>query len=159
MNLFAKLLSYINAVAKGLGLAGINMKGFGKAASKASKSLAGFDEINNLTENSGGSGAGLADAFSGLEGNAKVLEFLEAKAKEILALILGIIAAITAVKLGLDALKATGVGLAVAGIVSLIQDVIAYIKDPSWENFMKILIDIGVIIAGLAIAFGAVTGG
>ena len=134
------------------------MTNFGKSAAKASKSLAPFDEINNISENSGGGDGGLGSALDGLNAKSKILDFLEAKAKEILAIILGIVTAIALVKLGLDALTATGIGLAVAGIVSLIQDLIDFINDPSWKNFIKILLDIGVIVAGLAIAFGLVTG-
>ena len=158
VNLFLKLLACINAIVKGLGFAGINMTNFGKSAAKASKSLAPFDEINNISENSGGGDGGLGSALDGLNAKSKILDFLEAKAKEILAIILGIVTAIALVKLGLDALTATGIGLAVAGIVSLIQDLIDFINDPSWKNFIKILLDIGVIVAGLAIAFGLVTG-
>ena len=165
VNLFATLLSYLNAFLKGLGLAGIQLrsaaKATGKAAKDASKALASFDEINNLnSDTSGGSGAGgIGDPFKDVETNNPVIDWIERKAKEILAIILGIVAAITAVKLGLDIIKSLGVGVAVAGIVALVQDLVELIRNPSWENFIQVLIDIGVVVAGLAIAFGAVTGG
>ena len=67
VNLFERLLATINAVLRSIGLAGISMKGFGKAtgsAAKEMKQLASFDEINNLNKNEdsgggGGAGAGL----------------------------------------------------------------------------------------------------
>ena len=165
VNLFAKLLVYLNAFLRGLGFAGIQLKAAAKSTSKTasdvSKALAGFDEINNLNESkSGGSGAGgISDPFKDANVDTGLIEWIEAKAKDILAIVLGIVAAIAAMKLGLETIKSLGVGLAVAGLVALIQDFIDFIKDPSWEGFVKILIDIAAIVAGLAVAFGVVTGG
>ena len=67
----------------------------------------------------------------------------------------GITAGLLAWKLGLGGLKSFGLGIAIAGIVYAIQAVIAYLKDPSWQNFGKIITGIGIVIAGVAIAFGA----
>ena len=58
-------------------------------------------------------------------------------------------------KLGLKGIKALGLGIMIAGIVKLIQDIISYIKDPSWDNFANILIDIGIILVGLALLIGS----
>ena len=86
INLFVKLVSIVDALAKMLGFAGINMANYGKQAGKASKQLAGFDEINNLSSNSG-SGMGnpfgnfdLADKFGEfsalIKGNAELLKLI-----------------------------------------------------------------------------------
>lgn len=66
VNLFVKLVSFINAFARALGFAGINMSKYGAAAGKAAKQqkqLAGFDEINNLNT-SDSSGTGFSNPFS-----------------------------------------------------------------------------------------------
>ena len=47
ISLFAKVVSLVNSLVKSLGFAGINMSKFGK---NTSKSLASFDEINNISE-------------------------------------------------------------------------------------------------------------
>lgn len=160
MNLFAKLVFYVNAFLQALGFAGVKMSGISKSAKQIQKSLAGFDEINNLNKNeSGGAGGGIGDPFKEINVNTKLLDFIKEKAQEILAIIHGVVTAIGLLLLGLkDKFMAMGFGVIIAGIVSLVQDLIEYIKDPSWENLVKILMDIAVIIAGIAIAVGAVTG-
>lgn len=54
----------------------------------------------------------------------------------------------------LTVLKALGIGILITGIILLIKDVIAMISDPSWENFGKILTDIGIILAGISLIIG-----
>lgn len=169
-----KLIDYINiavtAIAKFFAvLTGRNyitkatkgMSGYAGAVQKANKQLAGFDELNNLSEDtgSGGGGSGSGLNFEKLEMEADEIARIKDLISDLLPLALGLATALTAIKLGLDPLTSLGLGVMIAGIVALVQDLIAYIQDPSWENLLKILMDIGVIIAGLAIAFGAVTGG
>ena len=84
VDLFVKLVSLINAFVKALGFAGINMSKYGKAASKASKQLAGFDEINNLSKQSGASNPfgnfDLGDKFKDwialIQGNIDLLKLM-----------------------------------------------------------------------------------
>lgn len=57
VSIFVRLVSFVDAFAKALGFAGINMAKYGSAASKTSKQLASFDEINNVSEQSGGAGS------------------------------------------------------------------------------------------------------
>lgn len=100
----------------------------------------------------------------------KVIGFVLDHKEEILATIAGIFAVVEItkfvsglekVKTALDVLGSTlsvldilGIGVVVAGIVLLIQDVIDMFKDPTWEKFGEILIDIGIILAGLLLIFG-----
>lgn len=49
-----------------------------------------------------------------------------------------------------------GVALIITGIVLLIQDIIDFINDPSWEKFGEILTDIGIILLGLALIIGSI---
>lgn len=71
----------------------------------------------------------------------------------ILSILAGIATALTLFKLGLGAIKALGIGIIITGIVYAIQNLIKYLKDPSWNNFGKIIIGIGIAITGLGIAF------
>lgn len=71
----------------------------------------------------------------------------------ILSVLAGIATALTLFKLGLSAIKALGIGVLITGIVYAIQNLIKYLKDPSWNNFGKIIIGIGIAITGLGIAF------
>ena len=73
----------------------------------------------------------------------------------ILSVMAGVTAGLLAWKLGLGGLKSFGLGIAIAGIVYMIQAVMDYLKDPSWQNFGKIITGIGIAIAGIAIMFGA----
>lgn len=86
VNMFVKLVSIVDYFVKLLGFAGINMDKYGKSAGKASKQLAGFDEINNINDN-GGDGFSnpfgnfdLADKFgefaSLIKGNADLLKLI-----------------------------------------------------------------------------------
>ena len=72
----------------------------------------------------------------------------------VIAGLLGIAGGLTAVSFGLTAIQGLGIGLILAGIVMLIQDIIAFIKDPSWENFVAILGDISIVIGGIMLAMG-----
>ena len=155
VRIISTILWMINEILISVGLAGIKMKSFGKAtgaAAKQMKQLLGFDEINNLTSKQGGGGGGGSKIKNPFE------DILWAKfLKEHLWEILGIIAAIAlAIKLwrkGTDLNGIIGWAVALYGAIQLFKDVIAYIKDPSWENFGRILKDIAIIVAGLVFAF------
>lgn len=60
VNILAKAVSFINAIVKAMGFAGIDMSNFNKnaggAAKALQKSLLAIDEINNLQEDKGGGG-------------------------------------------------------------------------------------------------------
>lgn len=185
-----KLLYYINYIAKawfGVNLfanasskafekAKTSSAGIGKNLNKATKEakelrkqLAGFDEMNVLSDNvkqssggSGGAGGGGGDFtapsvdLSKWQGEVpEWLKWIVDHKDLILAVLAGIAAALLAIKLGLSGIKALGIGIAVAGIVYAIQGLLAYLKDPSLENLGKIFIGLGVAVIGIAIAIGA----
>ena len=54
----------------------------------------------------------------------------------------------------LGLIKSIGIVVIIAGVVALIQDIIEMIADPSWSKFGEILVDIGVILAGIALVTG-----
>lgn len=179
INLVVKLLQYINYIANawfGINLFGSakefkNMADSSKQTAKnvkeTRKSLAsGIDEITNLDDNSNnndngdiGTGSGIKTPsfdLSGIEGNIpEWLQWLANNKEPILAVIAGISAGLLAWKLGLSGLQSLGIGIAIAGIVYTIQSILDYLKNPSWENFGKIITGIGLTIVGVALAFGA----
>lgn len=179
VNLAATLLGYINAILNawfGINLFGkasakdfqkmkAGASGAAKAAKEIRKQLAGFDEINMLSDQSdsgGGGGGGAGGAMpsfdlSALNGDVpEWLRWIIENKDLILSVMAGIAAGLLAWKFGLDAIKALGIGVLVAGIVFTIQALLAYLKDPSWKNFGKIIQGIGVAIAGLGILIGSV---
>ena len=86
VNIFVKLVSVVDALAKALGFAGINMDKYGKKGKNAQKQLAGFDEINNISKRSGAEnpfgdfGTELANKFPNLanmvKANAEILKLI-----------------------------------------------------------------------------------
>lgn len=178
VELAMRLLQYINLIAQawfGVNLfskgSADNFKkmknsagGVSKAVKEIKKQLTGFDEINVLsdqTSTSGGASAGGVGTpsfdVSNFEGEPpKWLKWILDNRDLILSIIAGITGGLIAWKLGLKGIQALGIGIAIAGIVSLIRDIIKFIKDPSWNNFANILQDLAIILTGVAIAMLAV---
>lgn len=136
-----------------------------KQAKELNKQLAGFDEMNVLQDNTdtggggGGASGGAMPSFdlSQFEGEIPDwLKWIVDNKDLIFAIISGVIVGLTAWKLGLDAIKSIGLGLVIAGIVYAIMSLLEYLKDPSWENFGKIIQGIGVALVGLAIMIGSI---
>ena len=180
VSLAATLLGYINAIvqawfginlfsrgsAKNFNKMKTGASGVAKAAKEIRKQLAGFDEINMLTDDSssgaGGGGGGAGGAMpdfdlSKMQGEPPAwLKWIIDNKDLILSVLAGIAAGLVAIKLGASGIQALGIGLLVAGIVYTIQSLLAYLQDPSWENFGKIIQGIGVAIIGLGVLIGNV---
>lgn len=168
INLLYTVLSYVNAISTawfGINLfANSSAKSFQKMKSSAKemqKSLQGFDEMNVLNDNSSkdtgaSAGAGVPSMdLSGMQGEVPAwLQWIIDNKDLILSVLGGIAAGILAIKFGLGGIKALGIGILVTGIIKLIQDLQDYLEDPSWENFGKIILDIGLIILGFGIIIG-----
>lgn len=174
----ATLLGYLNAILQGW--FGINIfsrgsaenfnkmkagaSGVSKAVKEIKKQLAGFDEINMLTDQSdsgaggGGAGGAIPDFdLSNMQGEPpEWLKWIIDNRDLILSVLAGITAGLLAWKLGLDGIKALGIGLLIAGIVYTIQSLIEYLNDPSWTNFGKIIQGIGLAIIGVGALIGSV---
>lgn len=174
----ATLLGYINAILQGW--FGINIfsrgsaenfnkmkagaSGVSKAVKEIKKQLAGFDEINMLTDQSdtgtsgGAGGVGMPDFdLSKMQGEPPAwLKWIIDNKDLILAVLAGAVAGITALRLGLDGITSLGIGLLVAGLVYAIQNLIKYLKDPSWTNFGKIIQGIGIALIGLGAIINSV---
>lgn len=174
VNLAYRLLTYINYIAQAW--FGVNLfskasaKNFQKMAGSAksikeSLQTAGFDEMNILTDtsssSSGGAGGGVPSFDLANPKDVPIPSWLKwiAENKDlILAVLAGIAAALIAIHLGLSLIQALGIGLMVGGIVYAIEGLLAYLEDPTWENFGKIIQGIGVAISGLGIIIAAATG-
>ena len=181
VNLASTLLSYLNYIANawfGITLFSKNsaknfMKaknstgGISKNTGKIKKDLqtTPFDEMNVLNDTSssgtsGGAGGGaIAPSIDPSLFAGKVPDWLKwiADNKDlILSVMAGITAGLLAWKLGLDGIKALGIGLLITGIIYTIQSLIDYLNDPSWENFGKIIQGIGIAIIGLGALIGSV---
>ena len=138
------------------------IKGVGGAAEKASKQLAAFDEINQLTDNSSGGGGG-ADVstsspdFDALNPDGKLAE----KFKDILGLVGAIAAGLLAWKIASaftnDLSKIAGIALAVAGAFEYVYSWLdAWNNGIDWGNFLGMLGGLAAVAGGLALAFGKV---
>ena len=160
-----KLLSYVNAISTawfGVNLfANASVDSFKKAEKSASnmkKSLAGFDEMNIVTDTSvsqGGTNISPSYDLSKMQAETPAwLRFIIDNKDEILSLIAGLITGITLVKLGLDGIKATGIGLIVSGLILSVKGLIDYLNDPSWQNFLTIIQGISLVIAGISLLTG-----
>lgn len=156
-----------------------------KKLNKELGNLQGFDEMNVLQDTTdAGSGGGntTGGADTGGIGNlgnigdlgigdlGKKMKDLAFDTDLFTAAVWGLIGAFAAFKIiklindigkfgltiGEIAKYAFGIGLIIGGIVLIIKGVIDYLKDPTWENFMKILAGIALVAAGVALIFGAI---
>ena len=172
VNLMKQLLIYVGYIVKmwtGKNIfenANKNLKSANKQAQEMQKTLAGFDEMNVLQDNkSSGAGATATPSFdlSNIEGMKMPgwVEFIGKNGQEIVAVILAIGSAIELLKLSkflkdlklikttLKATQALGIGIAIAGVALAIQDIVGFIKDPSWAQFLQILTDVGIVVGGI----------
>lgn len=168
VNLFIKLVSYVDALVKALGFAGINMSKYGKASGKAAKEqkqLASFDEINNLGNPNDSGGGGAGNPFKDVDVKPEVVNFLMNLFKWLPTIIAGLGLIRFALKTifdvlfnGLDpltAIKNMGWALVIFGIITALNALVLYLQDPSWFNFGMIIAGIGAAIIGLGIAIGS----
>lgn len=171
LNAVVKLLQYVNYIAKawtGKNLfktadafknAQKNAKGLNK---ELQKTTASFDEMNILqnTKSGGGGGADITAPnidLTGMQGEVPSwIQWIVDNKDLIISALFGIAGGIIAIKLGADLLMGLGIGLIIAGIVKMVKAIIDFIKDPSWDNFAKILEGLTVILIGVAIAMLAV---
>lgn len=167
-------LSYINAIstawfginlfsnssAKNFQKMKNNASGTAKSAKEIQKSLQGFDEMNILQDNTGSTGGSVGVStpsmdLRNMQGEIPAwLKWIIENKDIILSVMAGVTAGLLAWKLGLGGIKALGIGVMVAGVVLAIQGVIAYLNDPTFNNFGKVIQGIGIAILGLAIIIG-----
>lgn len=142
------------------------IEGVGTAAKKAGKSLASFDEINQLSgsgdENAiGGGGSGSSGA---IEPDFSGFDKLEDKLNNILKIVGAIGAALLTWKIAsmfTNNLKTIGgLALAAAGAFELVYNWLdAWNNGIDWGNLNGMFLGLAILAAGLAIAFGPVAAG
>ena len=155
------------SAAKGLNAEKEALEGVGAAAEDASKSMAGFDEINQITSNQasgGGGGAGGAADSSGITPDFSNLDLAEDKLNDILGIVGAIAAGLLAWKVAsmfTDSLsKIGGIALAAAGAFALV-----YFWLDAWNNgidltnFLGMIAGLAALAGGLALAFGPIAAG
>ena len=171
-NILMKGVGYINIFIKALTgvdlLARASAKSMDKASKSAkglNKSLAGFDELNNLDTSAGSNiDTGISNPFASIQNvdlpwaeTVKAFgEWVKENMPTVIGLLGGLTGAIIAFKLGLGGIKSIGIGVVIFGVIKLIGDLINYLNDPSWENFGKIIQDIGIIIVGFGLIIGSI---
>lgn len=164
--LSGKSWSSQKSAAQGLNEEQKALEGVGSAAEDASKSMASFDEINQLTDNSAsaaGGGAGGA-ASTEIAPDFSNLDMAEDKLHDILGLVGAIAAGLLAWKIASlftnDLSKIWGIALAVAGAFALVYFWLdAWNNGIDLQNFLGMLVGLAALAAGLAIAFGPIAAG
>jgi hypothetical protein len=173
INLIWTILNYINYLTKAWfnldlfeGASDTFAKNMKKAAGSAKQvkkelDLAPFDEINKLSDNSGG-GSGAGGASYGTPdldklGEVKIpgwLEWIKNHGEDIAKILGDIALGFGLIKLGVEPLKALGIVLIFDGLLDAIKGIRDYIDDPSWENFGKTIGGIGKSLVGLGLLTG-----
>lgn len=172
------LLKYINYIANEW--FGINLFASAKDFEKMNKSSAGIaknvKEINKQTtnwdemtilqdtsstsSNVGNVGDITAPSFDLSNWNdVKIPSWVEWIAKnkdKVIKGLAGIAAGLLAVKMGATGIQGLGIGVMLIGILTTIQSLMEYLKDPSWENFGKIIQGIGIAVLGLGLTIASV---
>jgi len=132
-----------------------------KSAKQLKQQLSGVDELNVVSSNKGNTG--------GTKDNSEVptgFKWILDNGGTVLGIIGGIIAGMAAFKIesalagaGIiekaSIIQSLGIGVLIAGIVLLIQDIVDMIQDSSWENFVAILGDIAIVIGGIMLLLGS----
>lgn len=164
--LSGKGLSSTVASAKALNDQTKALKGTGKAAKDAGKSLASFDEINQLSSSSSGNGGGAsADAIAP---DFSFMDEVDGRLKKIADAVIFIGAGLAAWKLssllpgmlGTMAEKLAGIALTVGGLMLLwdgLSD--AWNNGVDWGNLIEILGGAAAAALGLYLTFGKVGAG
>ena len=154
------------AAAKGLNEEKEAIEGVGSAAEDASKSMASFDEINQITSNqaSGGGGGAGGAASTDIAPDFSNLDMAEDKLHDILGLVGAIAAGLLAWKIASmftnDLSKIAGIALAAAGAFALVYFWLdAWNNGIDLQNFLGMLAGLAALAAGLAIAFGPIAAG
>lgn len=164
--LSGKSWSAQKSAAQGLNEEQKALEGVGSAAENASKSMASFDEINQLTDNSAsaaGGGTGGA-ASTEIAPDFSNLDMAEDKLHDILGLVGAIAAGLLAWKIASlftnDLSKIWGIALAVAGAFALVYFWLdAWNNGIDLQNFLGMLAGLAALAVGLAIAFGPIAAG
>lgn len=165
IDLMKTLLSYVGYIIKAwtgrdiFASANKSLNKANKSAKQLQKTLSGFDEVNIIgqQDTGGGGGAGATPNIPTIEDQDAPtwLKWIAENGETVLDILFGLSGALIGVKLGLTGIQALGVGAAIFGILTTIQAIIDFLKDPTFENFIKILEGIAIAAIGVGVAIGA----
>ena len=164
-----KSLKSTTDAAKALNKQKAALKGTGKAAKDAGKSLAAFDEINQLSSNKGDdSGGGSGGAATDITPDFSFLDGVSDRLNDIADAILFIGAGLALWKLSDKlpsqlqgiATKIAGLMIAVGGL-KLIWDALSDVMENgiNWGNMTELIAGAAAVTGGLALAFGKIGAG
>lgn len=162
INAFVYALAGIDYIAKSNANALKKQTDATNAAVKASKQLAGFDEMNKLSSNTDTSSSASSGIFTpDASIDISAVEIFVQKVQELLPLILGIGSGLATWKIlsdiGLSFKTCAGWALIIAGAVTAISAGIdAWKNGLDWENLAEMIGGIALAVTGLALAFGKV---
>lgn len=183
-NLILKAFSYLNVFVKAISGGKIDLlaktsnsaKSTASSLKEANKQLAGFDELNNLDDTSGGgAGGGLdfADAFSGIDIDTNWADKIQAFGEWcklnwpiITGAVLGAVLAFSKLFDGFKLIEKVGIVLMFAGLFEIIKGISDFIEgvfngDLSQivKGFGEIVVGIGLVTLGFQLLMGTLTGG
>ena len=125
-----------------------NLKKATGSAKELKKQLAGFDEMNVLSDSSG-SGGGISTQMNLSDFDApKWLKLLGKYGKVILPILGGIFAK-------LFKIKKLGILIALYGIYEAIKGIIEFARDPNFQSLIKIIEGIAITLIGIGATIGA----
>lgn len=163
INAFVMALWGVNLVAKANELALKKQAKATSAAAKASRQLAGFDEMNKLNDTSGGGGGAETGAgqFEAVPVNTKFIDDIIGKLNVILPLVMGIAAGFAAWKIlstfGAPLKVCAAACLIIAGAVTSIMAFLEMLDGGiEWGELGVFVAGIAALATGLGIAFGAI---
>ena len=164
--LSGKSWSAQKSAAQGLNEEQKALEGVGSAAEEAGKSMASFDEINQLSGNNaaGAGGGGGGAASTEIAPDFSNLDMAEDKLHDILGLVGAIAAGLLAWKIASlftnDLNKIWGIALAVAGAFALVYFWLdAWNNGIDLQNFLGMFAGLAALAGGLALAFGPIAAG
>ena len=163
VNAFVKALWGVDLVAKANAMALKKQEKATTAAAKASNQLAGFDEMNKLSDtsssSSGSDTAAGAGQFKVTPVNTEFIDDVIDKLNIILPIVMAIVAGIEAWKIarffGANLKTASGWALLIAGaVMSIYSFCDAWVNGLDWGNFATLIAGLALAIGGAAILFG-----
>lgn len=127
-----------------------------KSAKQLEKTSASFDKFNKLSSNkSSSSGGSLLSGKSSKMDVPKWIKWIAKNGDKVKTILIGIASALAGIKLGLTGIQGIGLGIALYGIMTTISNIIKFLKDPTFKNFIKILESIAIAVGGIAVLFGS----
>lgn len=139
------------------------LEGTGAAADDAGKALAGFDEINMLSDGAGGKGASGGGAATAPDFGFEA-DLTEGRLKNILGLVEAIGSAFLAWRiskaLGLNLGQTLALAAAIYSAIQFVKNVFdAWTNGINWDNLLGMLVSAAGLAVGLGIALGPVAAG